>query len=85
VAFPALDLAYEAGRKGGNAPAILNAADEIAVEAFLQGRIGFLGITDVVARTLEEVPWGDIGTVDDVHAADREAREVASSLVAGAC
>jgi 1-deoxy-D-xylulose-5-phosphate reductoisomerase len=85
VAFPALDLSYTAGRQGGSAPAVLNAADEIAVEAFLQGRIGFLAITDVVGMTLHEVEWREISTVDDVLAADREARAVASALVAGAC
>lgn len=84
-AFPAIDLAYRAGRTGGSAPAVLNAADEIAVEAFLQGRLGFLGITEVVAQALESVEWRALETVDDVVDADREAREVAASLVAGAC
>lgn len=83
--FPAIDLAFEAGRRGGSAPAVLNAADEVAVEAFLQGRLGFLGISDVVAMTLEAVPWRALATVDDVLEVDREARAVASSLVAGAC
>lgn len=83
--FPALDLAFEAGRRGGSAPAVLNAADEIAVAAFLQGRLGFLGISDVVARALEEVEWRALETVDDVVEADREAREVATSLIASAC
>lgn len=85
VAFPAIDLAYRAGRAGGSAPAVLNGSDEIAVEAFLQGRLGFLGITDVVSRALDEVEWRAVATVDDVVEADREAREFASSLVAGAC
>jgi 1-deoxy-D-xylulose-5-phosphate reductoisomerase len=85
VAFPALDLAYAAGRRGGSSPAVLNAADEIAVEAFLLGRIGFPSITGVVEMTLEEVPWREITTVANVLDADREARAVASSLVAGAC
>lgn len=84
-AFPALDLAYGAGRQGGSAPAVLNAADEVAVEAFLQHRLGFLGITDVVAATLETVPWREMHAVEDVIEVDREAREVAASLVAGAC
>lgn len=84
-AFPALDLAYEAGRKGGSAPAVLNAADEVAVEAFLQRRLGFLGITEVVSRTLEQVEWRELETVADVLEADREARAVASSFIAGRC
>lgn len=84
-AFPALDLAYEAGRQGGSSPAVLNAADEIAVEAFLQGRLGFLGISDVVERTLSKIPWRDLHTVDDVVAADSEARELASGMISSAC
>jgi 1-deoxy-D-xylulose-5-phosphate reductoisomerase len=83
--FPALEIAYQAGREGGSSPAVLNAADEIAVEAFLQRRVGFLGITDVVSTTLEMVDWRPLDTVDDVVAADGEARAAASSLVAGPC
>ncbi len=83
--FPALDLAIEAGKQGGSAPAVLNAADEVAVAAFLQRRLGFLGITDVVAATLENVPWRALETVEDVIDVDREARETAAALVAGAC
>jgi 1-deoxy-D-xylulose-5-phosphate reductoisomerase len=83
--FPALDLAIEAGKQGGSAPAVLNAADEVAVAAFLQRRLGFLGITDVVAATLENVPWRALETVEDVVDVDREARETAAALVAGAC
>lgn len=83
--FPALDLAYAAGRTGGSAPAVLNAADEIAVEAFLQKRIGFTGISRVVELTLEEVAVRQLVTVEDVVAVDGEARSVAASLVARAC
>jgi 1-deoxy-D-xylulose-5-phosphate reductoisomerase len=83
--FPAIDIAYQAGRAGGSAPAVMNAADEVAVEAFLQGRLGFLGITHVVSRTLEQVEWRDLATVDDVIDVDREARAVASGLIAGVC
>ncbi|HEY6635417.1 MAG TPA: 1-deoxy-D-xylulose-5-phosphate reductoisomerase, partial [Acidimicrobiia bacterium] len=85
VAFPALDIAYEAGRAGGSSPAVMNAADEVAVEAFLQGRLGFLGIADVVERTLAEVDWRDLTTVDEVIEVDREARAVAAGLIAGVC
>jgi len=84
-AFPALDIAYEAGRRGGSSPAVLNAADEVAVEAFLQGRLGFLGIADVVSSTIETVQWRAIDTVEDVIDADREARATAASLIAGNC
>lgn len=85
LTFPAIDIAFDAGRRAGSAPAVMNAADEVAVEAFLQGRLGFLGITDVVARTLEAVEWRELETVDDVIEADSEARAAAGSLIAGAC
>lgn len=84
-AFPALDIAFDAGRAGGSAPAVMNAADEIAVEAFLQGRLGFLGIPDVVSRTMEMVEWTNPETVDGVLEVDREARAVAASMVASVC
>jgi 1-deoxy-D-xylulose-5-phosphate reductoisomerase len=83
--FPALDLCFDAGRRGGSSPAVLNAADEIAVEAFLQGRLGFTGISDVVARTLETVPHRELKSVEDVIAVDSEARETATGLIAGTC
>lgn len=83
--FPALDLAYEAGRIGRSAPAVLNAADEVAVHAFLGGRLGFMGIPEVVERTLNQVPVVDLTTVDDVIEVDRVARAVAHSLLGGAC
>lgn len=84
-AFPALDLAFEVGRKGGSAPAVMNAADEVAVEAFLQGRLGFLGITDVVRRTVGEVEWRKVETIEDVVEVDSEARSAAAGLIAGVC
>lgn len=83
--FPALDIAYAAGRAGGSAPAVLNAADEVAVDAFLHGRLGFLGISDVVSRTIETVKWRTLDTVDDVLEVDSEARATAAGLIAGAC
>ena len=85
VSFPALDLAFEAGREGGSSPAVLNAADEVAVAAFLDGRLGFLGITEVVSATLETADWRSLDSVEDVIAADREGREIAASFIAGAC
>jgi 1-deoxy-D-xylulose-5-phosphate reductoisomerase len=83
--FPAIGIAYAAGRRGGSAPAVMNAADEVAVEAFLQGRLGFLGISEVVSRVIEQVEWREVRTVEDVVSADHEAREIASALVAGSC
>ena len=84
AAFPALELAYEAGRRGGSAPATLNAADEVAVAAFLEGRLGFLGIPAVVERTLDRVDWSRPASVEEVLAVDRESRAVAAQLV-GTC
>ena len=83
-AFPLLDLGYEAGRRGESAPAVLNAADEIAVQAFLDGRIGFSAIPRVVDGTLERVSLRKLESVADVIAVDAEARSVASEL-AGTC
>lgn len=84
-AFPCLDLGYAAGRKGGSSPAVLNAADEVAVEAFLQGRIGFGAIPLVVERTLEQVEWREPSSVDDVLDVDEEARGVAREVIGSSC
>jgi len=82
-AFPALDLGYAAGRRGGNATAVLNAADEVAVAAFLDERIPFPAIADVVAATLESVPHRELEVVGDVVDSDLAAREAATRLVGG--
>ncbi|HEX2057048.1 MAG TPA: 1-deoxy-D-xylulose-5-phosphate reductoisomerase [Actinomycetota bacterium] len=81
--FPALALAYRAGRAGGTAPAVLNAANEVAVEAFLRGGLAFDGITTVVRRVLDAHTPGDDSTVEQVLAADRWARKEASESIAG--
>jgi 1-deoxy-D-xylulose-5-phosphate reductoisomerase len=83
--FPALGLGYEAGRRGGSAPAVFNAADEVAVEAFLQGRLGFTGIPKVIAGTIESVADVQLSSLEDVFEVDREARVAAAALIAGAC
>ncbi len=80
-AFPCLDLAYEAGREGGTAPAWLNAANEIAVEAFLEGRISWKSIADVVKETLVRHHGTNPVSVDVVLDADRRAREQARRVV----
>ncbi len=85
-AFPAVRLARRAGARGGTAPAVYNAANEVCVEAFRQGRLGFTGIVDVIARALDahdvpsSQPSGPLG-VDDVLAADRWARDHAEQLL----
>ena len=80
VRFPALRLARQALRAGGSAPTILNAANEVAVAGFLDGRLGFLGIADVVERTLETIATVSLGGLDDVWKIDREARRVAADM-----
>ncbi|HEX5392291.1 MAG TPA: 1-deoxy-D-xylulose-5-phosphate reductoisomerase [Rhodocyclaceae bacterium] len=81
VRFPCLALAYQALRAGGNAPAVLNAANEIAVAAFLDRRLSFMGISQVVAQTLEALPVTDIPDLDAVLAADQSARQIAAEVV----
>ena len=72
--FPCLDLAYEAIARGGNAPAVLNAANEVAVERFLAGDLPFLGIPDTIARVLAAVPWEPAADLAVLLASDGEAR-----------
>ncbi len=76
--FPCLELGYDAGRTGGTATAVLNAADEVAVAAFLEGRIGFTAIPEVVSTVLERHTPSEPHRVEDVEAADAEARAHAS-------
>ena len=75
--FPCLALAQSAARAGGSWPCALNAADEIAVAAFLEERLSFLGIAAVIERVLEQMPRTPMSTIDDVLAADAEARRLA--------
>ena len=79
--FPLLKLAYAAQETGGTATAILNAADEIAVEAFLARRISFPEIAATIAETLERMPIEQPQSVGEVLAADRQARRVARQIV----
>jgi 1-deoxy-D-xylulose-5-phosphate reductoisomerase len=80
-AFPCLDLAYRAGRAGGLAPATLNAANEVAVDAFLSGRIRWIDIPDVLDAVLDRHNGGTASTLDDVLGADADARRLATTLV----
>lgn len=82
--FPALGLARRALRAGGNAPTILNAANEAAVAAFLDRRIGFLDIARTVGQVLERMLPAACDDLEAVHAYDAEARQVAASVIAQA-
>jgi 1-deoxy-D-xylulose-5-phosphate reductoisomerase len=81
--FPAVTLARAAGERGGTAPAVYNAANEVAVDAFHEGRLRFSDVVAVIARVLEahDVPSREHFTVDDVLAADAWARAEASALI----
>ncbi|HEX5990575.1 MAG TPA: 1-deoxy-D-xylulose-5-phosphate reductoisomerase [Solirubrobacterales bacterium] len=81
--FACLRLALEAGAAGGTAPCVLNAADEVAVAAFLAERIPFTGIAAVIERVLEEMPARPLTHFDDLFAADAEARERSEEQVRG--
>jgi 1-deoxy-D-xylulose-5-phosphate reductoisomerase len=79
--FRNLTLATEALHKGGNLPCVLNAANEIAVFAFLRNRIGFLDMTDLVERTMQEMPYIERPTLEEYFDSDGEARNFAASLI----
>jgi len=79
--FPLLGLAYEAMATGGSATATLNAADEIAVEAFLEGKIPFPGIAATVAECLEQVPVRQLTSIAELLELDRESRRVAQQII----
>ncbi len=81
--FACLRLALEAGHAGGTAPCVLNAADEVAVAAFLDERIPFTGIAAVIERVLAEMPPRPVGHFDDLFAADAEARRRSEEEVRG--
>ncbi|MBK8211086.1 MAG: 1-deoxy-D-xylulose-5-phosphate reductoisomerase [Rhodospirillales bacterium] len=81
--FPALRLAREALRRGGAAPIVLNAANEVAVGSFLASQIGFLDIPRLVEETMQGTPSGSVGSIAEVIAIDLEARERARRIVQG--
>ena len=81
--FPCLALAFDALRAGGTAPALLNAANEVAVQAFLDERIGFRRIDRVIARVMDEVPHGAASSIEAVMAQDALARAAAERIIAG--
>ena len=79
--FRNLALAYKALERGGNMPCILNAANEVCVAAFLNDRIGFLEMSDVIAETMERVAFRKESTLEDYINTDAESRRVAASLI----
>lgn len=80
--FPALRLARQVLQTGGTAPTILNAANEVAVQGFLGGRIGFLDIAETVEKTLDATPQETIENLEHVHEVDARARHTASHIIA---
>jgi 1-deoxy-D-xylulose-5-phosphate reductoisomerase len=80
--FPCLRLAREAAQAGGTAPCVLNAANEVAVHAFLRGELSFTGIARVIESTLAELPPRALREFSDLYAADSEARAVARGVAA---
>lgn len=85
IRFPCLQLAYDAIRVSGSAPTLLNAANEIAVQAFLDERISFSGIARVVDEVLQRCASGPLTSLDDVFEADRLGRCVAEQFVSSQC
>ncbi len=81
--FPCLALAYQALRAAGTAPAVLNAANEVAVAAFLDRKISFLAIPRIIGAVLDALPVGTVGSLDDVLGADANARRVAQQQIHG--
>lgn len=79
--FRNLALAMDALNKGGNLPCVMNAANEIAVYAFLRNRIGFLDMTDVIERTMEKMPYIGRPSLEDYYESDGEARHYAADLI----
>ena len=79
--FRNLGLAYDALRRGGNIPCILNAANEVAVDAFLKGKIGFFAMSDIIEQTISETAFISSPTLDDYIATDREARTRTSAKI----
>jgi 1-deoxy-D-xylulose-5-phosphate reductoisomerase len=80
--FPCLALAYRALRAGGTAPSLMNAANEVAVEAFLDKRIAFLDIPRLIADVMDQLPSVTVSVLEDVLLADAQARTAAQEWIA---
>jgi len=83
--FPALRLAREALEEGRSAPAVLNAANEVAVASFLDGRIQFPEIPHLVERTLEQNRWAPPGSIEEVFEIDKDVRRLVSEAIEEHC
>jgi 1-deoxy-D-xylulose-5-phosphate reductoisomerase len=81
--YPCLRIARQAAKTGGTAPAVFNAANEIAVEAFVAGKLAFTGIAPLIEKTLNLCSSREPSSLDDVLNADAEARAMASKLAPG--
>jgi len=79
--FPCLNLAREAFDAGGYASAYLNAANEVAVDAFLKGKVRFVDIPDIIANAMSRAPKTEVGTITDIFSADKDARSLAESFI----
>ena len=79
--FPCLALAFEAIKRGGTAPAVMNAANEVAVKAYLEGKTGFYGIADLISRTMDSIVVVDNPSLDDIFAVNDEAVSVARRIL----
>ena len=79
--FPNLGLAYEAMRRGGNIPCVLNAANEVANLAFRENRCGFLQMSDIISETMAKASFIAKPTYEDYVASDLEARKIANSFI----
>jgi 1-deoxy-D-xylulose-5-phosphate reductoisomerase len=85
IRFPCLRIAYDALNAGGTAPAILNAANEIAVEAFLAEKIGFMDIPNVIERVLAEAKVEHVESIEQLVAVDKMARQSAGLRIQALC
>lgn len=79
--FPCLGIAFEAIRRGGTTPTVMNAANEVAVQAFLEGRIGFYGIAELISRTMEDMPFIAEPSLEDIYTINGEAYGHARTLI----
>ena len=79
--FKNLSLAYDAIKKGGNVPCVLNAANEIAVYAFLKNEIGFLNMSDLIGNCMEKITFVKNPTLEDLIETDKETRLLAKNLI----